>query len=93
MVSDFANNILSLSDIMINSLGSSALQYFGNVETVLNKYGTSIAGFGATVNSTVTTMSTKSKSTSENIKDMAQDMKDAFIEIADVVSDWQAEFS
>ena len=93
MISDFANNILSLSDIMVNSLGSSALQYFGNVETVLNKYGTSIAGFGATVNSTVTTMSTKSKSTSEDIKDMAQDMKDAFIEIADVVSDWQEEFS
>ena len=93
MISDFANNILSLSDIMINSLGSSALQYFGNVETVLNKYGTSIAGFGATVNSTVTTMSTKSKSTSEDIKSMAQDMKDAFIEIADVVSDWQEEFS
>jgi phage-related protein len=91
--SDFSGNVLNLSDVLMNSLGVSAMNYFNNVETAMNKYGTSIAGFGGTVTTTVSDISSKSKTAATDMKNMAEEMKNAFIEIADYVSDWQEKYS
>jgi homoserine kinase len=64
------------------------MKYFENIDDAFNKYGTSISGFGSTVTTTVDNISNKSKTATEDIKDMAIEMKDAFEEIADTVSDW-----
>jgi hypothetical protein len=80
--SDFANTIFGLSDTLSNNLGSAAMDYFANVETAMNKYGTSIGGFGTTVTTTVSNISTKSKAAAQDMKDMAQEMNNAFYEVS-----------
>jgi hypothetical protein len=89
---NFADNIINLSAIMTDDLGASAMTYFANVETAMNKYGTSIGGFGSTVTSTVSDISTKSKAEAQDMKTMAEEMNQAFKDITTYVTNWQTEF-
>ena len=78
---------------MSAQLADAAIQYFGNVDTAMKTYGTSIEGFGRTATTTIDNVSQKSKTAKDDLKVMASEMSDAFKEIADYVSDWQEEFS
>jgi hypothetical protein len=91
--SDFADTVFGLSNTLSNDLGTAAMSYFANVETAMNKYGTSINGFGTTVTTTVGNISTKSKAAANDMKTMAQEMNDAFTDITESVANWQKEFS
>lgn len=91
--SDFANVIFNLSNMFTDELGMSAQNYFANAEMAMNKYGTSIKNFGTTATSTMTNISSKSKTAADDMKAMAQDMTNSFKDIADAVVNWQEEFS
>jgi len=54
----------------------------------MNKYGTTINGFGTTATKTIGDISTKSKAAANDMKAMAKEMGDAFKEIADYVAGW-----
>ena len=92
-MSGFSDTFLSLTDEMSAQLADAAIQYFGNVDTAMKTYGTSIEGFGRTTTTTIDNISQKSKTAKDDLKTMASEMSDAFKEIADYVSGWQEEFS
>lgn len=92
-MSGFSDTFLSLTDEMSAQLADAAIQYFGNVDTAMKTYGTSIEGFGRTTTTIIDDISQKSKTAKDDLKTMASEMSDAFKEIADYVSGWQEEFS
>lgn len=93
LMSNFGDTILGLADELNKKLSAAGANYFTNVESAMNKYGTSIDGFKNTVTTATGEIATKSKDATKEVQDMAKEMTSSFKEVADSVTGWQTDFS
>ena len=87
--SDFNQTIIGLTDTLAQGLSDAAVQYFTQMNTALQAYGSSIDGFSGHIVSMTNTVKEQSDEAAKATESMGKRMEDAFSDVVTAVKEWQ----